>query len=99
MYMDADFLLDVLGVVLALGASFYLFQIVRVLKGGILEKGMTLIAASPVLVALSALFEALFEMGYGDLYNGVHDVFRLAFIIVLLLGARSIVLTWRKKAR
>ena len=97
--MDADFVLDVLAVVLALGASFYLFQVVRVLKGGILEHGMALIAASPILVALSAFFEALSELGYGDFYNAVHDVFRLAFIIVLLLGARSIIFTWRKKAR
>jgi len=72
--MDYNLVLDVLGIILALGASFYLSKIAQVLKGGILARGMTIIAASPLLIALSAFFELLSEAGFGEAYDIFHDL-------------------------
>jgi len=94
--MDYDLVLDVVGSVFALVAAFYLQQIAQVLKGGVLGRGMTIIAASPLLIALSAAFELLSESGFGEVYDVVHDLLRVAFILVLLIGARSIVEAWKK---
>ena len=94
--MDYSVILDLLGSVFALGSAFYLGKIAQVLKGGMLARGMTIIAASPLLVALSAVFELLSQLGFGEVYGIIHDLMRLAFIFVLLAGARLIVVAWSK---
>ena len=86
-WADAEIVLDVLGILLSLGTTFYLYKLAKVLRGGMLERGMTILAISPVLLALSALLDMLFVSGFGEVYGFIRDLNRIVFIIVFFLGA------------
>ena len=95
-WADAEVVLDIVGILLSLGAAFYLYALAKVLRGGVLERGMTILAISPVLLALSALLDMLSALGFGEAYGFIRDVNRIIFILVFFIGARSIVVAWRK---
>ena len=95
-WADAEVVLDVVGILLSLGTAFYLYALAKVLRGGVLERGMTILAISPVLLALSALLDMLTALGFGEAYGVIRDLNRIIFILVFFIGARSIVVAWRK---
>jgi len=90
------FIVSLVSVILEVGLAIYLYQIFRVCKGGFLERGMLIVAVSPVFMILSSIFDALSELGYGATFEVAHDIFRIAFVLLLFLGFRSIVIDWKK---
>jgi len=95
-WADAEVILDVLGILLSLGTAFYLYALAKVLRGGVLSRGMIILAISPLLLALSALLDMLSALGFGEAYSFLRDLNRIVFILVFFFGARSIVVAWRK---
>jgi hypothetical protein len=87
--------LDILGIVLALGAGVYLCQTAIALNGDVLQRGMLILAATPFLIALSATLDLLSELGILTVYDALHFFARIVFILVFFVGARSIVQAWR----
>ena len=57
---------------------------------------MVILSASPFLIALSALLDLLSELGVVQVYGAIYSFMRIIFILVLFLGARSIVMGWKK---
>jgi len=93
-YVDVG--IDAFAIILSIGAFFYLYHLAMILKGGTIARGVTLIAISPLLIALSAFLELLEELGIGEVYGILHDFARVVFVLVLLVGARSIFLSFSR---
>ena len=88
---------NIVSIVLEAGLAVYLFRIFRVLKGGAFTNAMRIIAIAPAFMILSAIGDTLSELGYGGgAFEFVHDLFRVAFVLLLFLGFRSMVVAWRK---
>jgi hypothetical protein len=94
--LNYNVVLDLVAIFVALGAAFYLYKISGVLKGGVLGRGVRIIALTPIIIALSTSLELLWQLGVDPAYGTFHDIVRLVFLIVLLVGARSVVMGWRK---
>ena len=90
--------LSVVGIVFALGAGFYLYITAKELEGDTLQPGMKLLATAAFLIVFSSLLDLLSEVGVVQVFDTVHYFVRIIFILVLFLGARSIVFAWRKLA-
>jgi hypothetical protein len=90
------FVVSLVSVILEVGLTIYLYKIFRICKGGFLERGMLIVAISPVLMILSSIFDALSELDYGAIFDAAHDLFRIAFFLLLFLGFRAIVIDWKK---
>lgn len=88
--------LSVVGFVLAFGAGFYLYTTAKALEGDALQPGMRLLAAAAFLIVISAFFDLLSDVAVLPVYDTLHYFVRIIFIGILFVGARSIVLAWRK---
>lgn len=87
--------LDVVGVILAIGTMFYIYQTTMIFKGGVVEKGLRIIALSPIFLILSILTEILSEFGFVG-FDEVHDFLLVIFILLFFLGCRAAVESWKK---
>ena len=88
--------LDLIGIIFALGAGFYFYQTASALEGDALQRGMYVLATTPFLIALSAILDLLSELGILQVWDAVHYFTRIIFILVLFVGARTIVRAWKK---
>jgi hypothetical protein len=91
-----DIAIDIVGIVLATGLMLYAIKMAKSFKGGILERGMKLLALSPTFFILSILTDALFESGFGYGFDIIHDLLLVVFILYAFAVFRFIVVSWRK---
>jgi len=98
--MESDIIvhlaIDIAGIILATGLMLYAIKMAKTFKGGILERGMKLLALSPTLFILSMLTEILYESGFGYGFVMIHDLLSVVFILFAFAVFRSIVASWRK---
>jgi hypothetical protein len=90
------FLVNFVSIILELGLTIYVYRLYRIYRGGTLARGIRILVAAPVFMILSALGDALSELGYGAVFETAHDVFRITFVLLLFLGFRSMVMVWRE---
>jgi len=88
--------LDILAIVLASGAAFYLYQTSAALKEDVMGHGMAMITIGLAIIVVNSILDLLDDLGITQLYTPIHYFTRIVFIVVLFLGASSMVQGWKR---
>ena len=83
-------------IVVTIGIMSYGFRMVKGLKGGVLERGMKILAMSPIFLILSILTEILLANSEGP-FDIVNDILLLLFVLCTFMGYSAIIDDWRRK--
>ena len=88
--------LDILAIVLASGAGFYLYQTSAALKGDVMGRGMATMTIALVIIVVNTLLDLSGDVGILQLFTPIHYFTRILFIVVLFIGASSMVQGWKR---
>ncbi|MDE1852803.1 MAG: hypothetical protein KGI38_03525 [Thaumarchaeota archaeon] len=88
--------LDVLKALLSLGLLFFAFSLYRIFRGGMMERGFTLLAVAPLFFFISEVSNAIKNFGYPFFQEKlVADSFEVAFLATLFAGFYFVASAWR----
>ncbi|HUK49497.1 MAG TPA: hypothetical protein VLV18_00570 [Terriglobales bacterium] len=88
--------LDILAIILASGAAFYLYQTSAALKEDVMGRGMALMTVALVIIVVNGILDLLDDLEVTQLYTPIHYFTRIVFIVVLLVGASLMVQGWKR---
>ena len=78
---------DSVDLILTVGAMLYAYKMAATTKGGVLERGMRLMALSLSFLLLSIIADTVGDLGFGSsVFDIAHDLILAVFIVLMFFG-------------